>query len=163
MRTAMGGEVVVSLSFRVGSLCNDSIHKPLFDLFKFMNRHGMYWGAFFGGGVRYEDAMHFEVSTQVADQWLRNGIPSLSGSSSVPPSPAVDRCKASFGSKAVCKHKSTCRGTLERGYCPGDANNLCCHSEPPAVQPTPKPTPSEFYVGVFVSPMFAQVFALIFM
>lgn len=45
------------------------IHKPLFDIAPYFNKYKLYWGAAFSS----EDAMHFEVSAQLAATWLAHG------------------------------------------------------------------------------------------
>jgi hypothetical protein len=48
---------------------DDKVQLGLLDLYSVMKHHGFYWGVEFGT----EDAMHFEVCSEVVMQWVRDG------------------------------------------------------------------------------------------
>jgi len=111
---------------------DNCIHKPLFDIHKYFNKYGIYWGKDFST----EDAMHYEVSNELAAKWIANGVPEVGGGVVAVPAPPT-KCEIKHGSKAVCKNTAECTGQREALLCPGPANIQCCYGEatvPPLVE-----------------------------
>jgi hypothetical protein len=48
---------------------DDKVQVGLLDLYSVMKRHGFYWGVEFGT----EDAMHFEICSEMVMDWVRKG------------------------------------------------------------------------------------------
>eukprot|EP00755_Sulcionema_specki_P034661 Sspe_Gene.103352::Locus_79171_Transcript_1_1_Confidence_1.000_Length_960::g.103352::m.103352 len=103
--------------------------RGLHALYPYMHAEGFYWAA--GYSRSSEDAMHFEVAKQVAQQWASTPpsyprcLTESDLSSSPAPAPSTS-CQLPDGTQGMCKDVGACNGITTSGHCPGATNIQCC-------------------------------------
>jgi len=132
---AFGSAVDLTVDGILDAHGDNCIHRPLLDIAPYMYAQKLYWGA----GFSSEDAMHFEVSKQLAQEWMANGVPALGGTTptdahAVPMSALEPGSVPSAGGSGSCPgtcqniHTDSCATDYLTGLCPGSSSIKCCVS-----------------------------------
>jgi len=116
---AFGSAIDMTIDGIVDAHGDGCVHRGLVEAAPYFQRYQLYWGA----GFSTEDAMHFEVSRQLAQRWISSGIPDVGAVAPIPSDPvpgggnSINGPPCSYrGNNGACIATGSCRSARGQAF-----------------------------------------------